>query len=206
MTDSGSVSIIGTERAIVTQLVRSPGRLPHGAEGRDEAGLHREPDAGPRVVARAPDRQEGPRLRPDRPQARAARSRRSCAPCRTRTRRRGLRCSYRRPNLATLAPVDNSYFIADPRPRRTDDARGRALIQVFKKQRPASRRRSRTRATCCASLFFHPKRYDLTRVGRDKLNARLGLEVRDDCRVLTTADLAALVRRSSRGRSARHAR
>ena len=49
-----------------------PGRLPDGAEGRDEAGLHREPDAVARLVARARDRQEGHRLRPHRPQAQAA--------------------------------------------------------------------------------------------------------------------------------------
>ena len=49
-----------------------PGRLPDGAEGRDEAGLHREPDAEPRLVARARDRQEGRRLRPHRPEAQAA--------------------------------------------------------------------------------------------------------------------------------------
>ena len=47
-------------------------RLPDGAEGRDEAGLHREPDAEPRLVARARDRQEGHRLRPHRPEAEAA--------------------------------------------------------------------------------------------------------------------------------------
>ena len=49
-----------------------PRRLPDGAEGRDEAGLHREPDAEPRLVARARDRQEGHRLRPHRPEAQAA--------------------------------------------------------------------------------------------------------------------------------------
>ncbi len=48
------------------------GRLSDGAEGRDEAGLHREPDAEPRLVARARDRQEGHRLRAHRPQAQAA--------------------------------------------------------------------------------------------------------------------------------------
>ena len=48
------------------------GRLPDGAEGRDEAGLHREPDAEPRLVARARDRQEGRRLRAHRPEAQAA--------------------------------------------------------------------------------------------------------------------------------------
>ena len=48
------------------------GRVPDGAEGRDEAGLHGEPDAVPRLVARARDRQEGHRLRAHRPQAQAA--------------------------------------------------------------------------------------------------------------------------------------
>ena len=49
-----------------------PGRLPDGAQGRDEAGLHREPDAVARLLARARDRQEGDRLRPHRPEAEAS--------------------------------------------------------------------------------------------------------------------------------------
>src|SRR5687768_18077927 len=36
------------------------------------SALRREPDAGPRLLAGARDRQEGPRLRPHRPQAQAA--------------------------------------------------------------------------------------------------------------------------------------
>ena len=48
-----------------------PRRLRDGAEGSREAGLHRQPDAGPRLLARARDRQEGPRLRAHRPQAQA---------------------------------------------------------------------------------------------------------------------------------------
>ena len=48
-----------------------PRRLPHGAEGRHEAGLHGEPDAVTRLVARGRDRQEGPGVRPDRPEAQA---------------------------------------------------------------------------------------------------------------------------------------
>src|SRR3712207_5509791 len=45
------------------------------------------------------------------------------------------------------------------------------------------------------SLFFDAKRYDLTKVGRYKLNQRLGVDVPDDVRVLTTQDILALVRR-----------
>ena len=50
-----------------------PGRLPDGAEGPREAGLHRQPDARPWLLAGARDRQEGQGLRPHRPQAQAAR-------------------------------------------------------------------------------------------------------------------------------------
>src|SRR5262249_22531225 len=43
-------------------------------------------------------------------------------------------------------------------------------------------------------LFFDPKRYDLTRVGRYKLNARLDLDIDLDNRVLTHDDIIALVK------------
>ena len=45
------------------------------------------------------------------------------------------------------------------------------------------------------ALFFDPKRYDLTKVGRYKLNMRLNAGVAPDCRVLTTGDIVAAVRR-----------
>ena len=43
-------------------------------------------------------------------------------------------------------------------------------------------------------LFFDPKRYDLTRVGRYKLNSRLGLDIDLDTRTLTHDDIVALVK------------
>src|SRR5206468_2278984 len=45
------------------------------------------------------------------------------------------------------------------------------------------------------ALFFDPKRYDLTKVGRYKLNQRLEVNVKEDTRVLTTEDILALVRK-----------
>ena len=71
MTEFGTFIINGTERVIVTQLVRSPGAYLMEPKDADEAGLHGEPDAEPRLVARARDRQEGHRLRPHRPEAQA---------------------------------------------------------------------------------------------------------------------------------------
>ena len=70
-----------------------------------------------------------------------------------------------------------------------------ALIEVFKKQRPGEPPTLDNARNLLKALFFDPKRYDLTKVGRYKLNQRLGVEVPEDTRVLTTEDILALVRR-----------
>ena len=49
-----------------------------------------------------------------------------------------------------------------------------ALIELFKKQRPGEPPSVDAAYALLQQLFFDPKRYDLTRVGRYKLNARLG--------------------------------
>ena len=82
-----------------------------------------------------------------------------------------------------------------------------ALIEVFKKQRPGELQTLDNARNLLRSLFFDPKRYDLTKVGRYKLNQRLGVSVPEDCRVLTTEDIVALVlqahRAAGQDRSAR---
>ena len=66
---------------------------------------------------------------------------------------------------------------------------------MFKKQRPGEPPTLDNARNLLRSLFFDPKRYDLTKVGRYKLNQRLGVEVPEDTRVLTTEDIVALVRK-----------
>ena len=72
MTDHGTFIINGTERVIVTQLVRSPGA--YLMEPKDATKQVFTANLMPtsRLVARARDRQEGHRLRAHRPQAQAA--------------------------------------------------------------------------------------------------------------------------------------
>ena len=60
-----------------------------------------------------------------------------------------------------------------------------ALIEVFKKQRPGEPPTVDNSKSLVRSLFFDPKRYDLTRVGRYKLNARLDANVDQEVRTLT---------------------
>ncbi len=68
---------------------------------------------------------------------------------------------------------------------RAGDAMQQALIEVFKKQRPGEPPTVENSRSLVRSLFFDPKRYDLTKVGRYKLDARLGLEVGSSVRTLT---------------------
>ena len=44
------------------------------------------------------------------------------------------------------------------------------------------------------NLFFNPRRYDLGRVGRYKLNKRLGLELDSSERILTKDDFISVIR------------
>src|SRR5204862_5230291 len=70
----------------------------------------------------------------------------------------------------------------------------RALIELFRKQRPGEPPSVDGAKNLLNQLFFDPKRYDLTRVGRYKLNSRLGLDEPLDQRVLTQNDIIELIR------------
>ena len=91
---------------------------------------------------------------------------------------------------------DDSLYIrntidADTEVTRTEEG---ALIELFKKQRPGEPPSVDNARALLHQLFFDPKRYDLTRVGRYKLNTRLGLDIDLDTRTLTHDDIIALVR------------
>src|SRR5205807_5020963 len=69
-----------------------------------------------------------------------------------------------------------------------------ALVELFKKQRPGEPPSVDNAKALLNQLFFDPKRYDLTRVGRYKLNSRLGLDEDLDTRTLTHRDILELIR------------
>ena len=77
-------------------------------------------------------------------------------------------------------------------PENTKTKKG-ALIELFKKQRPGEPPSVDAAYALLQQLFFDPKRYDLTRVGRYKLNSRLSLDVDLETRTLTHDDIHALV-------------
>ena len=70
-----------------------------------------------------------------------------------------------------------------------------ALIDFYKRLRPGDPPTIDNARSLINSLFFNPRRYDLGKVGRYKLNKRLGLDPTQTQRVLTKEDMVAIVRR-----------
>jgi DNA-directed RNA polymerase subunit beta len=183
MTDRGTFIINGTERVVVTQLVRSPGAYVMEPKDREKqvfianlmpargSWLELEIDKKGRVYARI-----------------------------DRKRKLPVTVLLRAMGFVTdeeiLKLFDNSVYIrhtieADTEPTKTEEG---ALIELFKKQRPGEPPSVDAAKALLEQLFFDPKRYDLTRVGRYKLNARLDLDVDLDTRTLTKDDIVALIK------------
>ena len=193
MTEFGTFIINGTERVIVTQLVRSPG-----------AYLMEPKDATKQVFTAnlMPSRGSWLELEIDKKgivYGRIDRKRKlpittllRALPAEDPSTGFALDTST---NEAILALFDNSPYIVNTLDKDPSTREEEALIEVFKKQRPGEPPTLDNARNLLRSLFFDPKRYDLTKVGRYKLNQRLGVEVPEDTRVLTTEDIVALVRK-----------
>ena len=191
MTEHGTFIINGTERVIVTQLVRSPG-----------AYLMEPKDATKQVFTAnlMPSRGSWLELEIDKKgivYARIDRKRKLPVTTLLRALARedfsdGLALDS---NDDLLKLFDNSPFIQATLDKDTTTREEEAVVEVFKKQRPGEPPTLDNSRNLIRALFFDPKRYDLTKVGRYKLNQRLGVDVPDDTRTLTTQDIVALVKK-----------
>ncbi|MBK66576.1 MAG: DNA-directed RNA polymerase subunit beta [Rickettsiales bacterium] len=74
------------------------------------------------------------------------------------------------------------------------ETREDALIDIYRVMRPGEPPTLESAEALLFSLFFDPDRYDLSSVGRVKMNQRLGLECPDDVRVLRKEDILAIVK------------
>jgi DNA-directed RNA polymerase subunit beta len=69
-----------------------------------------------------------------------------------------------------------------------------ALLEIYKRLRPGDIPTKDTARTFFDNLFFNAKRYDLSRIGRLKLNTKLGLDLPLEIRMLTRQDIIEVVR------------
>ena len=190
MTERGTFIIHGTERVVVTQLVRSPGAYimePKQAE-REKQVL---------IANLMPQRGSWLELEIDKKGAVNVRiDRKRKFPVSVLLRAMG--CGG---NEDILKLFDDSVYIKNTLDRDSTTSQEESLIELFRKQRPGEPPTLDSATTMLRGLFFDPKRYDLSRVGRHKLNSRLHGHVAPedrpagDVRVLTTMDIVELIRR-----------
>jgi len=193
MTESGTFIINGTERVIVTQLVRSPGA--YLMEPKD-------PDKQVFIANLMPSRGSWLEVEIDKKGVVYARiDRKRKLPITTLLRALPAEDPATGFELDTstnekiLELFDGSPFIQMTLDKDTTTREEEAVVEVFKKQRPGEPPTLENARNLLRGLFFDPKRYDLTKVGRYKLNQRLEVDVPDGVRVLTTQDIVALVKK-----------
>ncbi|PZP12539.1 MAG: DNA-directed RNA polymerase subunit beta, partial [Sphingomonas hengshuiensis] len=74
------------------------------------------------------------------------------------------------------------------------EEREQALSDIYRVMRPGEPPTLETAESLFAGLFFDPDRYDLSAVGRVKLNMRLDLDCEDSVTTLRTEDILAVVK------------
>jgi len=87
------------------------------------------------------------------------------------------------------SPLIKNTLVKDP-----THSEAEALEQIYALLRPGEAPNLETARQALERLFFHPKRYDLGRVGRYKINQRLKVNIAKDNTVLTEDDFIAIVR------------
>ena len=182
MTERGTFVINGTERVVVTQLVRSPGAYLMEPKDREKQVF---------IANLMPARGSWLELEIDKKGKVFVRiDRKRKLPVTVLLRAMGYASDEE-----ILGLFENSLYIrntidSDTEATRTEEG---ALIELFKKQRPGEPPSVDNAKALLNQLFFDPKRYDLTRVGRYKLNSRLKQATDLDVRTLTKDDIVALI-------------
>ena len=96
-----------------------------------------------------------------------------------------------------LLYIDNIHYLPSLRKTLEEDKvanQGDALVEIYKKLRPGEPPTQNAAKELFDGLFFDTKRYDLSPVGRLKINKRLGLDTPLTTKVLTAGDIVEIVR------------
>jgi len=92
-------------------------------------------------------------------------------------------------DAATATPV-----ILDTLEMERTASKEEAMVEIYKRLRPGETPSIETARVLFDNLFYNPKRYDLSPVGRLKLNKKLGLDLPLEQRTLTAQDIVEVIR------------
>ena len=182
MTDKGTFIINGTERVVVSQLVRSPGvYFDESIDKATEKELH--------SVKIIPSRGAWLEFDVDKRDTVGVRI--------DRKRRQPVTLLLKAlgwTNESIKERFGFSEVMMSTLEKDTADTPDEALLEIYRKLRPGEPPTKEGAQNLLANLFFKEKRYDLARVGRYKINRKLGLSKSEaDVLTLTEEDIATTV-------------
>ncbi|KLU59695.1 DNA-directed RNA polymerase subunit beta [Peptococcaceae bacterium CEB3] len=183
MTEKGTFIINGAERVIVSQLVRSPGV--YYSEQIDPSGKK---IFGATVIPNRGAWLEFESDLNDNLYVRVDRTRKLSATIL-------IRALGYSSNGQILELFDDRPEIRGTLERDNSESTEEALVEIYKRLRPGEPPTVDSARSLLETLFFDPKRYDLAKVGRYKLNKKLGLDIPMNIRHLTKEDIIAAMNR-----------
>jgi DNA-directed RNA polymerase subunit beta len=181
MTPKGTFIINGTERVVVSQLVRSPGvyfdKQPDKTSDRDLSSVKVIPSRGAWLEFDI-DKRDTVGVRIDRKRRQAVTV---------------LLKAIGWSNERIRERFGWSEIMITTLEKDHIGGQDEALLDIYRKLRPGEPPTREAAQTLLDNLFFNPKRYDVAKVGRYKFNKKLELDVPITTGVLTEDDIVATV-------------
>src|SRR6187397_2489440 len=182
MTPKGTFVINGTERVVVSQLVRSPGvyfnREQEKTSDKDIVSARIIPSRGAWLEFEIDKRdQVGVRI--------------------DRKRKQSVTVFLKALGLTSEQILEEFKGYPSIELTLEKDAiltKEEALKDIYRKLRPGEQVAAEAARALLDNFYFNPKRYDLAKVGRYKINQKLGLEAPLSDSVLTVADIVATIK------------
>ncbi|MBO1902341.1 DNA-directed RNA polymerase subunit beta [Leucobacter weissii] len=182
MTDKGTFIINGTERVIVSQLVRSPGvyfeRAQEKTSDKDVFSARVIPSRGAWLEFEI-DKRDQVSVRIDR------------------KRKQSVTIFLKALGMTTseiLEEFAGYESIALTLEKDGIESQEEALKDIYRKQRPGEQVAIEAARALLDNSYFSPKRYDLAKVGRYKINRKLGLDAPITDSVLSLEDIVATIK------------
>ncbi|MFB2554659.1 DNA-directed RNA polymerase subunit beta [Herbiconiux liangxiaofengii] len=182
MTERGTFIINGTERVVVSQLVRSPGvyfeRTPEKTSDKDIYSARVIPSRGAWLEFEIDKRdQVGVRI--------------------DRKRKQSVTVFLKALGLTSEEILEEFKGYASIEATLEKDSiltKEEALKDIYRKLRPGEQVAAEAARALLDNFYFNPKRYDLAKVGRYKINRKLGIDAPLSDSVLTTQDIIATIK------------
>jgi DNA-directed RNA polymerase subunit beta len=182
MTEKGTFIINGTERVVVSQLVRSPGVY-------FESAVDKTSDKEVHSVRVIPSRGAWLEFEVDkRDQVGVRIDRKRKQSVTVFLKALGLTSEEIRAKFKGFASIEEALD------KDTIVTKEEALKDIYRKLRPGEQVAAEAARLLLDNFYFNPKRYDLAKVGRYKINRKLGIELPLDSSVLTVDDIVATIK------------